>query len=151
MITTQNPDLCVEPFIEPSQWFFTLVEIILAVGGLVMNTVITVICHRAVPMPHPQRRLLVSTEQVFCILNPHFHIPGLCFYQLCNPLRISTRQEFFPFPSHAATLSQPSYHCILQTPGVPVDILLYSLRCHIFLVRIAVCVLKTVSVLESGA
>ncbi|EGT59276.1 hypothetical protein CAEBREN_25468 [Caenorhabditis brenneri] len=62
MITTQNPDLCVEPFIEPSQWFFTLVEIILAVGGLIMNTIITVICHKASPMPHPQRRLLVSAS-----------------------------------------------------------------------------------------
>ncbi|CAP23094.2 Protein CBG01894 [Caenorhabditis briggsae] len=69
MITTQNPDTCVEPFIEPSQWFFTLVEIILSVGGLVMNTVITVICHKASPMPHPQRRLLASISINFAILS----------------------------------------------------------------------------------
>lgn len=67
MLTTPNPDLCVEPFIEPSQWFFTLVEMILAVGGLIMNTNITVICHKASPMPHPQRRLLVSCKHFFLL------------------------------------------------------------------------------------
>uniref|UniRef100_A0A8R1HPY9 Uncharacterized protein n=1 Tax=Caenorhabditis japonica TaxID=281687 RepID=A0A8R1HPY9_CAEJA len=66
---TQNPDSCIEPFIQPSQWFFTLVEIVLAVGGLIMNTVIAVICHRAVPMPHAQRRLLASISINFAILS----------------------------------------------------------------------------------
>ncbi|CAD6190523.1 unnamed protein product [Caenorhabditis auriculariae] len=52
---------CEEPLIEPIQWVFSLLETILSLGGIVLNIVVTLVTHNAVPMPYSQRRMLVTT------------------------------------------------------------------------------------------
>ncbi|CAI5454692.1 unnamed protein product [Caenorhabditis angaria] len=64
-----NPGLCVEPMIAPSQWVFSLFEIILSSGGLILNIVITVVSHKAIPMAFSQRRILASISINFALLS----------------------------------------------------------------------------------